>query len=237
MNGERDLPLREQVFLRAERRYRMLPHDVLSQIAETAMKFSAERSLADEPERALVAHVTVARLAGSHLARLDPEGLSLAGEPAAPGNPADVALGEYLYGILDYEELLFAALSAARGLTQGHTARLLNLETIDIRRLDAAARRKASELTIAYYDEQICEPAALARADRPAARTEAIRVHLEKCGKCRREFEARAWAVLRESGRMVAPLPPLHDALGVRVMPRLEQRAQPALRPSRAQAA
>jgi hypothetical protein len=237
MNAERNLPLRERVLLRATRRYGMLDHDLLSQIAETAMTFSAERPLPDQLEQALVANATVARLAGSHLARLDPEGLSTAGELAAPGNPADVALGEHLYGVLDYEELLFAALSAARKLTQGHTARLLNLEAIEIRRLEETARAKAAELTLAYYDEQICEPAALARADRPAARTEAVREHLERCSRCRREFDKRAWAVLAESGRMVAPIPPLHDALGVGVTPRPERRARPARRPAPAQAA
>ena len=65
-------------------------------------------------------------------------------------------------------------------------------------RLGAAA--KAVELTLAFHEEMICEPAALAQADGPEARREAVRGHVAGCRSCRAEFAARVAVVLRHAG-------------------------------------
>jgi hypothetical protein len=141
--------------------------------------------------------------------------------------------------MLELEELLVAALRAARGLTPQQTAQILNLERHELRHLEEATLRKSVDLTLTYHHELICEPAALSGADRPAARTAAVHEHIDGCRACRQEFAERVWMVLAQAGSIVRPMPPLaspkQSRRGARRL--LGRRDETALGPVRAQAA
>jgi hypothetical protein len=156
--------------------------------------------------------VTVARLAGSHIAGLDREALLRADVVVSIEDRDHVehAMAEHLHAMLEPEELLVVALRAGRGLDRQLVAACLNLALDELDEVERGARVKCSRMVIAYHDEHICEPAALSAADTPAAVAAAVRAHLAGCRSCRKEFEERVWRVLAETGAIVKRTPPLH---------------------------
>jgi hypothetical protein len=202
----------EPLLDRARNRYGQLDDGLLEQLVATAASSVQERGFADERSREIAAHVTVARLAGSHIARIDRTRL-LGGPVAIVADPPELALSQHVHGRLTPEELLATALLVTRRLPPRLCARALNLTVGELHELERSGREKARELTLAYHEDLICEPAALAHADRPALRAAAVREHLASCRSCRSELEDRVRVVLAHAGALVDPLPPL-DAYG-----------------------
>ena len=119
--------------------------------------------------------------------------------------PTDVALAEHLDAALTVPERRVVALRVTRMLPRALAARGLSLSAAELDELEAAASAKASELTLAFHEEMICEPAALAMAHTPPARVDAVREHLDGCRGCRAEFVARVAHVMRHAGSLVEP--------------------------------
>ena len=227
----------ELLFERARTRYPQLDEQLLERLVRTAVRSIDERNL-DDPHAALLAgHVTVARLAGSHIARIERSSLLTANVVVIreQRDHIDHAIAEHLHARLEHEELMVIALRAGRGIGRKVAASALNLELGELDELERSAQVKAGRMVIAYHDEHICEPAALSAADNPAAVEAAVRSHLAGCGSCRREFGLRVWSVLAETGAIVRPLPPLHRPAERRRLVSGGRRAVRALRPRRAQ--
>jgi len=193
---------------RARSRYPQLDPELLDRLAATASESVAERQLPDDRARQIAAHVTLAQLVGSHLADAESESL-LQSASARTGDHTERALGEHLHAWLEPEELLVAALRADRLVERRAAAAALNLTVDELSELELSARAKASDMTVAYHAELICEPAALSAADSPSAASAAVRAHLATCRSCRREFDERVWSVVAEAGALVRQMPPL----------------------------
>jgi hypothetical protein len=123
--------------------------------------------------------------------------------------PADVALAEHLEADLTTEESQAIALRAARMVPRALAARALGRSEAELAELEAAAAGKAAALTLSYHEDMICEPAALAQADSPQQRTEAVQGHISACRWCRAEFGARVAVVLRHAGALAEPTAPI----------------------------
>jgi len=91
----------------------------------------------------------------------------------------------------------------------GLAAQALGLSVEELLEHEGSARAKATELTLAFHEEMICEPAALAEADSPEARLEAVTAHVAGCRACRAEFGARVKQVLRSAGELGESVPRL----------------------------
>jgi hypothetical protein len=228
----------EPLDARATERFAALAPALIERLVRTAVRSVAARELPDDDSRMIAAHVTVARLAGSHMARIDRSALLHAPSAAAESGPAERALAEHLHARLEPEELLVASLCAARSVPVKQAATALNLDRDELQDLLESALGKAAELTLAYHDEQICEPAALSSAANPAAAAAAVSEHLRGCRSCHAEFEQRVWLVVSQAGAIV-PLPPLCAGNpGRRGAMRLRaRRTRPALLPAHEQAA
>jgi hypothetical protein len=200
---------REPLLERARVRYPEIELELLGQFAETAAASVEPRGLPDLRHRQTAAHVTVARLASAHIAKQDRSRLVTATALIDRSEPADLALAEHLDPLLTREELVAVALRFARALPTRAAAEALNLLVIELKELEESAWNKAAELTLAYHEDQICEPAALSAADRPDLRLDAVRAHVESCRLCRSEFNERVGLVLAHTGAMLDPLPPL----------------------------
>jgi hypothetical protein len=118
--------------------------------------------------------------------------------------PTDLALSEHLETELSPDERSVLAIRAARMVPRPLAAPALGRPPEELARLEAAAAVKAVALTLAYHEAMICEPAALAEADSPGARRDAVRGHLATCRSCRAEFAARVAHVLRHAGGLAA---------------------------------
>jgi hypothetical protein len=200
---------REPLLERASARYPEIEAELLAQLTETAAASVEPRGLPDLSSRQTAAHVTISRLASSHIAKLDRGRLITAAPMIDSVEPADIALAEHLDPLLTREELLAAALRFARALPARAAASALNLTVSELKELEESAWNKAAELTLAYHEDMICEPAALSGADRPDLRVSAVREHISTCRSCRSEFNERVGLVLAHTGAMLDPLPPL----------------------------
>lgn len=199
----------EPLLARARARYPEIEPELLAALVDTAAASVQPRGLPDLRRRQTAAHVTVARLASAHIAKLDRSRLISAPALIERAEPADLALAEHLDPLLTREELLVAALRFARSLPAGAAAGSLNLELAELRELEESAWEKATDLVLVYHEDAICEPAALSSADHPAGRADAVRAHTVSCRACRSEFNERVGLVLAHTGAMLDPLPPL----------------------------
>lgn len=230
------LPITSETLLaRGRYRYQQLDLDLVARLAEEAAAAANERDLPDQRRRATAGHVKLAQLASAHLAQVDQRLLLTAAPRLDAIVPADLALAEHLHAALEEETLLAAALRAARKVPSRVAARALNLAPDELRDLERAGMAKAAEMTVAYHESMICEPAAMSQADKPAMRTRAVQQHLEVCRSCNAEFWERVELVLAHAGSMLAPLPPLaldprhstHRALGGVRRPWFTRRPRP----------
>jgi hypothetical protein len=199
----------EPVLARAREQFSKLDAELLARLVDEAVASVAGRNLGSERDRLIAAHVTVARLVGAQLAHDDAGSLLQVDAVAREAEPAEQALAEHLHARLEPEQLLVAALHGAHGLSPRQAAQALALHEDELQTLLQSALQIASELTLAYHDELICEPAVLSAAHHPAAVTAAVREHLAGCRSCRAEYEQRVWTVLSLAGAIVKPLPPL----------------------------
>jgi hypothetical protein len=199
----------ELLLARGRFRYPELDAELVARLAEEAAAAASERDLPDQRRRMLAGHVKLAQLASSELALLDQRVLLTVPPRAGAIVPADLALAEHLHAALDEEELLAAALRAARKIPKRVAARALNLSPAELRDLESAGMEKSARMTLDYHESMICEPAALSEVDKPALRTRAVQQHLEFCRTCNSEFWERAALVLAHAGAMLAPLPEL----------------------------
>jgi hypothetical protein len=194
---------------RARARYPELDPELVEQLCEEAVAAVADRVLPDLRRRLLAGHVKLAQLASGHVALYDRQLLLTAPPRSEAVLPADHALAEHLHAVLDEDELLVAAVRGARKVPSRIAARALNLGPAELRELERSGLAKAAEMTLAYHENMICEPAALSQADTPAQRSPAVQAHLEFCRSCNSEFWDRAALVLAHAGSMLTPMPEL----------------------------
>ena len=119
--------------------------------------------------------------------------------------PSDVALAEHLESGLGEQELRVIELRVTRMVPRKLAAQALGISEDELAQLEDSACVKATELSLAFHEEMICEPAALAEADTPEARRSAVREHVASCRSCRAEFAARVALVLRHAGSLAPP--------------------------------
>jgi hypothetical protein len=192
-----------EVLARAAARYPGLPDDSLARIARAAAT-SLQRDPRSE-SGVLAAHVTVARLVGSHMVRLDPAGLLRAEVAIGAPDEAASVLAPLLCKRLTYEELLMAAV-AARGITLEVAAQVLNLDPIEAERLSTSAHQKAFGVALETH-----VPSCLSSDEgAPTVRGSVVKAHVAGCDGCNEHFAQLAWWLFGHAGARVQPLPPLY---------------------------
>jgi hypothetical protein len=178
--------------------------------ADRAGRGGVEPIVLLDPERRLAAALGVPAV----LVEVAPDGLITAihvaegDEVVAPIEPeaslSDIALAEHLHAQLTPEEERVVELMA-RGLSARQVAATVELSVERVAEVETDAEEKAIQLTLAFHDDMICEPAALAQADGPAERIDAVAEHVRRCRPCRVEFGERIATVLRHAGELVEP--------------------------------
>ena len=133
-----------------------------------------------------------------HMPEDDEVGLPITPEASL----SDGALAEHLHAQLTPDELRVVELVAGQGVSVRQAAATLALTEADVADLQSAAESKAIELTLAFHDDMICEPAALAEAGSDEERLSAVAEHVKRCRSCRVEFGDRVATVVRRAGEL-----------------------------------